>query len=119
MIGTFTLPAQATVEVRWASQLSTLSIGAAGLCVAQLRSRRPHRRRHYAERRRHDERRDGETAQSGLGEPPRERHRTGVVRRTSRRKAFARALDASSVLALACSEPSAPGMGEAYVTTIG
>ena len=118
VIGSFTLPAKATVEVRWASQLSTLSIGAAGLCVAQLRV---------------DGRTDAGTAPSGddttsggtvrllnpgsvglLGNVTALAWFPNLAAGTHSLELWMR----SSVLALACSEPSAPGMGEAYVTTI-
>ena len=119
VIGTFTLPAQATVEVRWASQLSALSIGGAGLCVAQLRI---------------DGRTDAGTTPNGDDTTS-----SGTVRLLNpgavsllanvtaqawfvNLPAGAHSLELwmrSTIPALGCSEPSAPGLGEAYVTTIG
>jgi hypothetical protein len=119
VIGTFTLPAQATVEVRWASQFSTLSIGGTGLCVAQLRV---------------DGRTDAGTAPSGddaasggtvrllnpgvlslVGNVAAQAWFTNLPAGKHSLELWVR----SSILALVCSEPSAPGIGEAYVTTIG
>ncbi len=119
VIGTFTLPAQATVEVRWASQLSALSIGGAGLCVAQLRI---------------DGRTDAGTTPNGDDTTS-----SGTVRLLNpgavsllanvtaqawfvNLPAGVHSLELwmrSTIPALGCSEPSAPGLGEAYVTTIG
>jgi hypothetical protein len=119
VIGTFTLPAQATVEVRWASQLSTLSIGGAGLCVAQVRI---------------DGRTDAGTAPAGddatsggtvrLFNPG----TVGILANVAAQAWFpnlpagVHSLELwmrSSIPALSCSDPSPPGLGEAYVTTIG
>ena len=118
VIGTFALAAPGTVEVRWASQLDTLSIGAAGLCAAQLRV---------------DGRTDAGTT------PSRDDTSGGTVRLFNpgtvglfanvTAQAWFPGLAAgshtlelwmrSTVPALACSDPAAPGVGEAYVTTIG